>query len=54
MIGIIWDGLVGEESFKLVDNFTLIEPLHNRGISHGDRIYLCLENIGDLMLESFC
>ena len=47
------DGLVGEKSFPLDDNFTLIEPLHNRGISHGDVIDLNRENIKGYDVREF-
>ena len=47
------DGLVGEDSFRLDDNFTLIEPPHNRGISHGDVIDLNRENIKGYDVREF-
>lgn len=47
------DGLVGIESFKLDDNFTLIESPFNRGISHGDVIDLNRENIEGFDVREF-
>ena len=47
------DGLVGIESFKLDDNFTLIESPYKRGISHGDVIDLNRENIDGYDVREF-
>ena len=47
------DGLVGEESFQLDENFTLIEPKYDRGISHGDVIDLNRENIKGYDVREF-
>ena len=47
------DGLVGIESFKLDDKFTLIESPYNRGISHGDVIDLNRENIKGFDVREF-
>ena len=47
------DGLVGEESFPIYDNFTLVEAPTNRGISHGDVIDLNRENIEGYDVREF-
>lgn len=47
------DGLVGINSFALDDNYELLEPLHNRGISHGDVIDLNRENIDGFDVREF-
>jgi triacylglycerol lipase len=39
------DGLVGWESFQWGENYHLLEPTGNRGISHGDVIDMNRENI---------
>ena len=47
------DGLVGEDSFPIYDNFTLVEAPKNRGISHGDVIDLNRENIEGYDVREF-
>lgn len=47
------DGLVGEDSFPIYDNFTLVETPKNRGISHGDVIDLNRENIEGYDVREF-
>lgn len=47
------DGLVGEDSFKWGDNYTLLETKGKRGISHGDIIDLNRENIEDFDVRKF-
>ncbi len=47
------DGLVSEKSFKWGDNYTLLTPRGNRGISHGDMIDLNRENIDDFDVREF-
>lgn len=47
------DGLVGIDSFAIDKDFTLIEPLYRRGISHGDMIDLNRENINGFDVREF-
>ena len=47
------DGLVGEESFQLDENYKLIEAPFDRGISHGDVIDLNRENIKGYDVREF-
>lgn len=47
------DGLVSENSFKWGDNYILLTPKHNRGISHGDMIDLNRENIDGFDVREF-
>lgn len=47
------DGLVGEESFKWGEKYTLLKPPHRRGISHGDMIDLNRQNIRDFDVREF-
>lgn len=47
------DGLVGIKSFPMDKNFTLIETLYKRGISHGDVIDLNRENIDGYDVREF-
>lgn len=47
------DGLVDEKSFHWGENYTLLKPQANRGISHGDIIDLNRENISDFDVREF-
>ncbi len=47
------DGLVGEESFKWGEKYTLLTPTHRRGISHGDMIDLNRQNIRGFDVREF-
>lgn len=47
------DGLVSANSFEWGENYTLLEPAHNRGISHGDMIDLNRENIDGFDVREF-
>lgn len=47
------DGLVGEESFKWGEKYTLLTPEKARGISHGDMIDLNRENIDGFDVREF-
>lgn len=47
------DGLVGIDSFAIDKDFTLVEPLYHRGISHGDMIDLNRENIDGFDVREF-
>lgn len=47
------DGLVSANSFEWGENYTLLEPVHNRGISHGDMIDLNRENIDGFDVREF-
>lgn len=47
------DGLVSVESAKLWDNFTIINPPKNRGITHADMIDLNRENIDGFDVREF-
>lgn len=47
------DGLVGIESFRLDDNFTLLETPYRRGISHGDVVDINRENIKGFDVREF-
>ncbi len=47
------DGLVSENSFKWGENYILLTPKHNRGISHGDMIDLNRENIDGFDVREF-
>ncbi len=47
------DGLVSEESFRWGENYTLLKPTENRGISHGDMIDLNRENINGFDVREF-
>ncbi len=47
------DGLVAVESAKWGSNFTLLEPVGNRGISHGDMIDLNRENLRGFDVREF-
>lgn len=47
------DGLVSETAFKYGENYTLLTPVGNRGISHGDMIDLNRENIYGFDVREF-
>lgn len=47
------DGLVSVNSFQWGDKYTLLKPLTNRGISHGDMIDLNRENIRGFDVREF-
>lgn len=47
------DGLVDEKSFKWGENYILLRPTVNRGISHGDMIDLNRENISGFDVREF-
>ena len=47
------DGLVDEKSFRWGENYTLLKPTENRGISHGDMIDLNRENINGFDVREF-
>ena len=47
------DGLVAIDSFPWGEKFTLLEPPHRRGISHGDMIDLNRQNIRDFDIREF-
>lgn len=47
------DGLVGEESFEWGEDYTLLEPKGDRGISHADMIDLNRENLPDFDVREF-
>lgn len=47
------DGLVGEKSFPWGQRFSFIEPVTDRGISHGDMIDLNKENIDGFDVREF-
>ena len=47
------DGLVSAESFHWGENYTLLKPTKNRGISHGDMIDLNRENINGFDVREF-
>lgn len=47
------DGLVDEKSFQWGENYTLLKPTENRGISHGDMIDLNRENINGFDVREF-
>lgn len=47
------DGLVSENSFKWGENYILLTPKYNRGISHGDMIDLNRENIDGFDVREF-
>ncbi len=47
------DGLVGEDSFRFGENYTLLTPNGKRGISHGDMIDLNRENIKSFDVREF-
>lgn len=47
------DGLVDEKSFRWGENYTLLKPTKNRGISHGDMIDLNRENINGFDVREF-
>jgi triacylglycerol lipase len=47
------DGLVSEGSFEWGDKYTLLKPLGDRGISHGDMIDLNRENISGFDVREF-
>ena len=47
------DGLVSEKSFRWSENYTLLKPTGERGISHGDMIDLSRENIDGFDVREF-
>lgn len=47
------DGLVSANSFEWGENYTLLQPTHKRGISHGDIIDLNRENIEGFDVREF-
>lgn len=47
------DGLVSEQSFAWGENYILLRPSENRGISHGDMIDLNRENIPGFDVREF-
>ncbi len=47
------DGLVSEKSFKWGDNYTLLTPNGERGISHGDVIDLSRQDVDDFDVRKF-
>ncbi len=47
------DGLVGVESFEWGSRYTLLKPKGLRGISHGDMVDLCRENIRGFDVREF-
>ena len=47
------DGLVSENSFKWGDNYTLLTPKGERGISHGDVIDLTRQDIDGFDVREF-
>ena len=47
------DGLVGEDSFSYGEQYTLLQPPRNRGISHGDVSDLNRENIPGFEVREF-
>ncbi len=47
------DGLVDEKSFRWGENYILLKPSENRGISHGDIIDLNRENINGFDVREF-
>ena len=47
------DGLVDEKSFEWGENYILLKPTKERGISHGDMIDLNRENISGFDVREF-
>ena len=47
------DGLVSEQSFAWGEQYKLLTPQTNRGISHGDMIALNRENIDGFDVREF-
>lgn len=47
------DGLVGEDSFRFGENYTFVTVSGKRGVSHGDMIDLCRENISEFDVREF-
>ena len=47
------DGLVGEDSFRWGENYTLLKTSSKRGISHADIIDLTRENLPDFDVREF-
>ena len=47
------DGMVALDSFEWGEEYTLVEPVGRRGISHGDMIDLNRENIKDFDVREF-